>query len=133
MPDPPSVRCYDAVYSPEIGHAHLLLEDVSKTHFRSRGLPPLKQDCERFVDCLANFTPSGGIIPDLERILVRFRMKSSSASGLVIFRRSRFLEEKFSAFATSWVSGFLLNEERYTKRLSRPFPTYEISGTEASH
>ena len=36
MPMAPIVRCYDACYSPTQSRAHLLLEDVSDTHERSR-------------------------------------------------------------------------------------------------
>jgi thiamine kinase-like enzyme len=54
MVDPPTARCYDAVYSPETDQAHILLEDLSETHYRvSDPLPPLMPQCEQALDCLA--------------------------------------------------------------------------------
>lgn len=56
MIDPPTVRCYDAVSSPEIGRSHILLDDLSETYFQpERPLPPSKQHCEQVMDCLARF------------------------------------------------------------------------------
>ena len=58
MTDPPIVRCYDAVYSREAGHYHLLLEDVSQTHAVLEWeplLPPKKQAYEKIIDCMASF------------------------------------------------------------------------------
>jgi hypothetical protein len=37
MNDPPSVACYDAAFSPDTGKSHLLLADLSKTHFETDG------------------------------------------------------------------------------------------------
>jgi len=54
MVDPPTVRCYDAVYSPESGKSHILLDDLSETHFQPEWpLPPCQLYCEQAVDCLA--------------------------------------------------------------------------------
>lgn len=54
MTDPPVVRCYDAVYSPETDRAHILLEDLSETCCRVVWpLPPLMLQCEQVIDCLA--------------------------------------------------------------------------------
>ena len=57
MTNPPVAHCYDAVYSPQIGHYHVLLEDVSESHFvlESEHFPPSKRHCEKIVDCLAAF------------------------------------------------------------------------------
>jgi thiamine kinase-like enzyme len=56
MSDPPTVRCYDAAYSPETGESHLLLADVSDTHFQTEWpLPPAKQHCEQVMACVAKF------------------------------------------------------------------------------
>ena len=55
MADPPVIRCYDAHYSPETGKGHLLLDDLSETHFQTPWpLPPLKLQCEQVMDCVAN-------------------------------------------------------------------------------
>ena len=56
MTDPPVVRCYDAVYSAETGRWHVLLEDVSDTHFQTEWpLPPSQPHCEQVMACLAKF------------------------------------------------------------------------------
>src|SRR2546421_5766455 len=54
MHDPPIPRCYDAAFSAEGRAAHLLLEDLSETHFQPPSpLPPSELHCEQSVDCLA--------------------------------------------------------------------------------
>lgn len=54
MPDPPAPRCYDAVYSAEARKFHLLLEDLSDSHFQNEWpVPPSVPHCEAVVDCLA--------------------------------------------------------------------------------
>lgn len=51
----PVIRCYQAAYSPELGQFHLLLEDLSETHFPHppSQLPPLKAYSEQIVEALA--------------------------------------------------------------------------------
>ncbi len=54
MPDAPLPRCFDTGFSPTTGRAHLLLEDLSATHYH----PPLPlaatlAEYELAVDCLA--------------------------------------------------------------------------------
>lgn len=54
MTDAPIPRCYDAAFSIETRCAHLLLEDLSATHFQPPSpLPPSNEHCEQAVDCLA--------------------------------------------------------------------------------
>ncbi len=54
MPDPPAVRSYDAAYSPEAKKFHLLLEDLSASHFQTGWpVPPTQLLCEQVIDCLA--------------------------------------------------------------------------------
>ena len=54
MPDPPVVRCYDAVYVPEAQKFHLVLEDLSASHFQTDWpVPPLQPHCAQAIDCLA--------------------------------------------------------------------------------
>ena len=54
-PDP-LLHCYDAVFSPERGSLHLLLEDVSDTHYSEppSQLPPTRRNCELIVEALAH-------------------------------------------------------------------------------
>lgn len=56
MVDPPSVRCYSAVYSPETGQSQILLDDLSGTHFQA-GSSQLTSvlHYEPVIDCLARF------------------------------------------------------------------------------
>jgi len=51
----PVIRCYQAVYSPEVGLFHLLLEDLSQTHLPHppSQLPPLEVYSEQIVAALA--------------------------------------------------------------------------------
>ena len=54
MDDPPFVRCYDAAYSSESRQYHLLLDDLSDTHFQTKPpLLPTEHECEMAVECLA--------------------------------------------------------------------------------
>jgi hypothetical protein len=56
LDDPPLARCYDAAYDPDTGKSHVLLDDLSGTHFQPpHPLPPSRADCERVMDCLARF------------------------------------------------------------------------------
>lgn len=55
MSDPPFIRCYDAVYSSEDDRSHVLLEDLSETHFQPQSpLPPSKLYCELAVEAMAH-------------------------------------------------------------------------------
>jgi hypothetical protein len=55
MVDPPLVRCYDAVYAPETGRSHILMDDLSETHLQPEWpVPPSRAHCEQAVDCLAH-------------------------------------------------------------------------------
>jgi thiamine kinase-like enzyme len=52
--DLPIPYCYDAVYRANTETFHLLLEDLSATHFELEPpLPPLQPQCEQLVDVLA--------------------------------------------------------------------------------
>lgn len=54
MPDPHLIRCFDAARSPESGRIHLLLEDLTATHFQTEWPQfPSQKNCELAVDCLA--------------------------------------------------------------------------------
>jgi hypothetical protein len=54
------VRCYDAVFSPQEQRLHLLLEDLTETHFPEMPshLPPTYATCERIVAALAQIHAS---------------------------------------------------------------------------
>jgi hypothetical protein len=72
----PLLHCYDAAFSPERGKLHLLLEDVSDTHYSEpqSQLPPTRENCELIVKALADIHAAwweqppwdviGGSLPD---------------------------------------------------------------------
>jgi len=50
------LKCYDAAYMPATNHSHLILEDVSETHFTNQGrMPPSKRLGELVIDAYACF------------------------------------------------------------------------------
>jgi hypothetical protein len=52
----PFLRCYDAVYSSEKKATHLLLEDLSATHFTTADMmPPTPRHCAQVIDAYACF------------------------------------------------------------------------------
>jgi Ecdysteroid kinase-like family len=54
MPDPPVVRCFDAVASTDSRGSHLLLEDLSETHCQPElPVPPSERHCELCAEALA--------------------------------------------------------------------------------
>lgn len=54
--NPPTLDCYDVAYSDELNRAHMLLEDVSKTHAEPvKALPPTRPQYESMLDALASF------------------------------------------------------------------------------
>ena len=56
MNDPPLVSCFDAIYSPDSRRSHLLLEDLSGSHFQPElPIPPSQRHCELCVETLAQF------------------------------------------------------------------------------
>lgn len=56
MDDPPIVCCFDSVYSPHTNRSHLLLEDLSDSHYQPElPLPPSERNCELCVETLAQF------------------------------------------------------------------------------
>ena len=56
MNNPPVVRCFDAVYSSSSHRSHILLEDMSDSHFQPElPLPPSRRHCELCVESLAQF------------------------------------------------------------------------------
>lgn len=66
MSDPPTVRCFDAVYSQESQSSYLLLEDLSGTHYHSETpLPPPRRQSELCVEALAQFHAFWWEHPDL--------------------------------------------------------------------
>jgi len=66
MADPPLVRCFDAVYSAESNRSHILIQDLSPTHFQPEiPIPPSRRHCELSVESLAQFHAFGWQNPGL--------------------------------------------------------------------
>ena len=54
MKEVPLIPCYDAKYDENTGRSHILLEDISKTHFQTQyPIPPTYINCKRHVEGLA--------------------------------------------------------------------------------
>jgi hypothetical protein len=54
MDDPPFIRCYTTAYSSEFDRSHILLDDLSETHFQPEPpLAPSKLYCELAMECMA--------------------------------------------------------------------------------
>lgn len=54
MPKSPAVHCYHAAYDNELGSYHLLLEDLSESHYTPPlALPPTRSQAEMMVDIIA--------------------------------------------------------------------------------
>jgi ecdysteroid kinase len=51
----PTVRCYSAAFANELGQSHVLMDDVSETHYEPPdSLPPHVTSCEQILDILAD-------------------------------------------------------------------------------
>lgn len=55
MVDGPTIRCFDATYSPDRGLVHVLMDDLSGSHYEQRPthVPPTLVECRGIVDALA--------------------------------------------------------------------------------
>jgi hypothetical protein len=73
MPEVPTVCCFAAVYDPATGAAHLLLEDLSPTHYLPpRRYPPPEPVCDLAVEALARVHAHWWLDPRLGREIGRF-------------------------------------------------------------
>lgn len=56
MTDHPVPRCYDAMYRPDHGKLHILMDDLSRTHMQAKHpLPPTREQSESNIVTLASF------------------------------------------------------------------------------
>ena len=82
MSDPPSAPCYDAAFSPDNGKSHMLLADLSETHFQTDWpLPPTMPHCEAVIDSLAKFHAFWWDHPQLGNSIGTFPSSNSIDSG----------------------------------------------------
>jgi len=83
MYDPPLVCCYDAVYRPDSGNSHILLRDLSKTHWQPpHPLPPSRRACELTMDALAQFHSHWWEHPQLRKELRKLSLSNLNHLGL---------------------------------------------------
>ncbi len=93
MNEPPSATCYDAAFSPDTGKSHMLLADLSETHFQTDWpLPPSKPHCEAVLDSLAKFHASWWDHPELGKSIGKFPSSGS------IDEYVQSMEKKFAGF-----------------------------------
>jgi hypothetical protein len=131
MDDPPVVRCFDSVSSQSSQQSHLLLEDMSESHFQPElPVPPSLRHCELCVETLAQFHAfwwnhpalgkERGQLLDaaaLEKIL---KQTSRAFSGFVEFLGDRLSTERrraceeMLAFLPAFWERRLLSVERNT-------------------
>lgn len=98
--------CYDAVFSPEQGKLHLLLEDFSGTHYSEpqTQLPPTRSNCELIVRALADIHAAWWERPPWEVI------GGSQPDRAAIDRRIEDVSERVTSFVN--VLGDRLSETR---------------------
>jgi hypothetical protein len=93
MNNPPSPTCYDAAFSPDTGKSHILLADLSETHFQTDWpLPPSRSHCEAVLDSLAKFHATWWNHPELGKSIGKF----PSSDSIDEFVQS--MEKKFAGF-----------------------------------
>ena len=93
MNDPPSATCYDAAFSADTGKSHVLLADLSETHFQTDWpLPPTKPYCEEVLDRLAKFHAFWWDHPELGNSIGKFPSSGS------IDEYIQSMEKKFAGF-----------------------------------
>ncbi|MBD2054451.1 hypothetical protein H6F88_00085 [Oculatella sp. FACHB-28] len=56
--DPPIPHCYHCAYTPDTGHYHLLLQDVSQTHASNWNVKPAWESAAKTVDAMAKIHAS---------------------------------------------------------------------------
>jgi thiamine kinase-like enzyme len=76
--DPPSAICYDVAFSPDTGKSHLLLADLSETHFQTDWpLPPSKPHCEAILNRFARFHAAWWDHPELGKNIGKLATEAS--------------------------------------------------------
>ncbi len=95
MDDPPAPRMFAAAYDPDAGYAHLLLEDLTTTHWATPSpLPPTPDQLLDEVSCLAEIHSWWWAHPDLGDAAVgRDAAWIASRTAGIRRRLERFLAE----------------------------------------
>lgn len=110
-PHTPNVlRCYDAVFSADQHKLHLLLEDVSLTHYSElpSQLPPARRHCELIVQALADIHAAwwerppwdviGWSLPDEAEVERRIKDVSNRIARFINFLGDRLTENRRSIY-----------------------------------
>jgi thiamine kinase-like enzyme len=103
MDKPPSPPCYDAAFSADTGKSHILLSDLSESHFQTDWpLPPAKRYCEAVLNSFARFHAAWwdhpklgneiGTFPTAESVDEYFQSMDKTFAGFV-----EFLDDRLSA------------------------------------
>jgi hypothetical protein len=107
---PNAMRCYDAVFSTEQRKLHLLLEDVSATHYSEppSQLPPTRRNCELIVQALADIHATwwehppwdviGWSLPDRVEVDRRIKDVSDRIGRFTSFLGDRLTEKRRSIY-----------------------------------
>jgi hypothetical protein len=125
MDDPPLAHCYDAVYDPDTGQSHVLLDDLSETHFQPQPpLPPSRLHCEQLVDCLARFHAHWWDHPRIGTDIGKLSKEASSEEILRYPYSIRETGEMFSCFVDFLGDRLSPTRRRLYERVlsSWPFP-----------
>jgi hypothetical protein len=126
MPAAPVPRCFDAAYSQTTGRAHLLLEDLSATHYH----PPLPladmlAECELATDCLARVHAFWWEHDQLGRGVGRL------LSAAAVEELARAAATNFTRFASAHGERLSTSERRLFERVVAVFPRPWARLTEA--
>lgn len=79
----PIATCYDAQYNEKRGASHLIMTDLSDTHFqRPLPIPPSNRHCEMIVDSLARLHAFWWMHPELGSTLGERLTKEQAANSL---------------------------------------------------
>lgn len=131
MINSPVVRCFDAVYSPNSHRSHILLEDLSDSHFQPEiPLPISRRHCELCVETLAQFHAFWWQHPELGKTIGQLFDRTSlkevvkqtekALSGFIDFlgdrlsRDRRRAYEEAMGFVPAFWEGRLTSIERNT-------------------
>jgi Ser/Thr protein kinase RdoA (MazF antagonist) len=124
----PAVTCYDAVYSAAAGRLHVLMDDLSGTHYAQAAshVPPTQPECFGIVDALARlhafwwgrppFDVAGSHVVDDAEIGARVLENSRRMEAFATM-----LGDRLSANRRAIIRTVLAGMPRLFRRLSCPF------------
>jgi hypothetical protein len=114
MTDPPTVRCYEAVFDAETERFHLLLEDLSASHWSHPAsvLPPTQPMAEGIIVALAQLHAAWWGHPHLGQHIGTRPDETSLAAELALAQQhypafADFLGDRLSATRRAWFEKLL--------------------------